>query len=461
MAQPHWHQTAPLLENMPTDKMDGLKPEIEKVHTNGGAAKNLRCRAPTSEKSKDVGGLTFAMTADAGSPDEGRAGKDSTNAIKTDMSVISVLVSGDITNPFIVKFWLLLSGGVVVFFAWLGLFSWLAKVWELDLHLGNILTTAIKVADTADGAKNDIAGSAGLFCVDIWFGIALMGGVDAITIVSNFNRSLIHQFHYYVSLRMMLLAFITSLAVHLLCGYDRQTPLQFHHLAAVFALCGALYIFCFIVLEKLHKLLPIRGIGESRGSLQNFSEQMCLFDLTWKRAILFAATNGAVGLALTTLVPARWSMLNPVVHITWEVTFLGLMGTKQTPRYIWFATPIVQASSCTDWGLRQVVAAPRLVIQPWAFMSLMLAGRLILDLHLLTVFRHRRDFQWARKEVLLPTSRLIECFVLALAVEYLGVPVITYIKLISVIILHALGALVFLLPASYALAFDKIKFIRS
>jgi hypothetical protein len=136
------------------------------------------------------------------------------------------------------------------------------------------------------------------------------------------------------------------------------------------------------------------------------------------------------------------------------------MATKQTPRYIWFATPVVQASTCTDWGLRQAVAAPSLVMPPWAFLAIMLAGRLMLDLHLHTLLRHRPDFQWARNEILFPTYSLVVLFAAMLLFEYLGVPVVTYIKPIAVVVLHAFGVLVFLLPASYAIAFNKIKTIR-
>lgn len=136
------------------------------------------------------------------------------------------------------------------------------------------------------------------------------------------------------------------------------------------------------------------------------------------------------------------------------------MATKQTPRYICFATPIVQASTCTDWGLRQVIAAPELAIPPWEFLALMIGGRLLLDVHLKTMFRRRNDFQWARNDVLFSTRGLLMCFGVMLLVEDLGLPVVTFIKPIAVIILHTFGVLVFLLPASYALAFDKIKTVR-
>lgn len=145
--------------------------------------------------------------------------------------------------------------------------------------------------------------------------------VDAFAIVINFNRSLIHQFYYFVSLRMMSLAFIISAAVHLLNSNNEHNIPHWARRSAVIVsfLCYVLYMVSIFVLEKLHKLLPVRGIGASRGSLQKFSEQMCQFDLPWRRTLLFAVINGAVGFVLTSLVPAKWSMLNPVVHITWEV----------------------------------------------------------------------------------------------------------------------------------------------
>lgn len=149
-----------------------------------------------------------------------------------------------------------------------------------------------------------------------------MAAVDAFAIVVNFNRSLIHQFHYFVSLRMMVLAFILSTSAYFLHGNEHSAHHHVYRLAAAAFLGYALYAVSVLVLDKLHKLLPVRGIGESTGSLQKFSEHMCLFDLPWKRAIMLATVNGAVGFLLTTMVPAKWSILNPVVHITWEVCLI-------------------------------------------------------------------------------------------------------------------------------------------
>jgi hypothetical protein len=354
----------------------------------------------------------------------------------------------------LLKFWLLLLGGLVVFLAWLILFSRCAKIWGPNTNYENGFS--MPPVFEIDDSHNSPADS-GLLYVDVWFALALMAAVDAFAVVINFNRSLIHQFHYFISLRLTMLAFIISAAVHLL--HDKHNS-QAQHPVIVFLLCYTFYIVSNIVFDKLHRLLPVRGIGASRGSFESFCEKMCQFDLPWGRALLFATVNGVVGLILTTLVPGKWAMLNPVVHITWEVTFLGLMATKQTPRYIWFATPVVQASTCVDWGLRQVLVAPKLVMSPWVFLALMLVGRLMLDLHLYTMFRNRPDFHWARNEVLFSTKSLLAFFGGILLLEHLGLPVVTFIKPIAVVILHIFGVLVFLLPASYAIAFGKIKTIR-
>jgi hypothetical protein len=74
-----------------------------------------------------------------------------------------------------------------------------------------------------NSGNNNTADSASLFYVDVWFALGLMAAVDAFVIVINFNRSLIHQFHYLISLRMMSLAFIISAAVLLLYGNEHNT----------------------------------------------------------------------------------------------------------------------------------------------------------------------------------------------------------------------------------------------
>jgi hypothetical protein len=276
-----------------------------------------------------VAGLHWIFVIDVRCTGDEKAKTTSINSTMTELPISTVLMSFDTTNYCILKFWLLALGGVAIFFAWLVLFTRCAGIWGLGVALSapfNTLPTHIENTSTAAGpvdmtssANKKSTGSAGLFYVDVWFALALMAAVDAFAIVINFNRSLIHQFHYFISLRMMSLAFVISVAVLLLSGNEHNNAQKSQHPAAVIFLCCVLYMVSIFATEKLHKLLPVRGTSATRGSLQEFSQQMCLFDLPWRRALLFAATNGVVGLVLTTLVPTEWSMLNPVVHITWEV----------------------------------------------------------------------------------------------------------------------------------------------
>lgn len=237
-------------------------------------------------------------------------------SISNAIGVLSGSSSFDAVGTRLVKFWSLLVAGLAVFFAWLVLFSRCANVLASAANYGDALTAGSSSSCSDERTSHSNAASY-LVYVDIWFALALMAAIDAFAIVLNFNRSLIHQFHYFVSLRMTSLAFIISTGLLLLYGDEENRAAQ--HPAVVALFCCAAYMASILIFQQLHKLIPARGISATTGSLQKFTDQMSLFDLPWKRTLPFAAINGAVGLALTTLVPAKWSMLNPVLHITWEV----------------------------------------------------------------------------------------------------------------------------------------------
>lgn len=137
--------------------------------------------------------------------------------------------------------------------------------------------------------------------------------------------------------------------------------------------------------------------------------------------------------------------------------FLTLMKSGRTARCIVLSSPILQATFCVHRGLGAITAAPRLVMPPWAFMTLFLAGRLLLDLHLHTIFRGRLELQWARKEVLLSTRSLVAICVGMFLLENLGFMVVTYIKLLVVPLFYALSSAGFLAPAAYVVAFTRSK----
>lgn len=140
-----------------------------------------------------------------------------------ELTVSAVLMSCNITQSGILNFWLLLLGGVLVFFAWIAFFSRQAKLWGPETNSENAFSTVTHPIRSIDNNINDTPPAA-LLCVDIWFALTLMAGVDAFAIVINFNRSLIHQFHYFISLRMMLLAVIIPAAMLLLYNKYAYPP---------------------------------------------------------------------------------------------------------------------------------------------------------------------------------------------------------------------------------------------
>ncbi|OGM43184.1 hypothetical protein ABOM_008856 [Aspergillus bombycis] len=188
---------------------------------------------------------------------------------------------------------------------------------------------------------------------------------------------------------------------------------------------------------------------------------MSLVDISWTRSSIAAITNLGLYLFLVQSIPPNWSPLIPVAQIACEPVFHYLAGAEKTPRYNMLVAPLLHASNCFEWGVRQVAWIPRLTVAPPIYLALILVSRLLLDMHLLTVFRHRKDLQWARQHILLPTHTLI-CYLAAmLLVEHAGIPVVTYIKPIVVIFMDGVGFLPHIIPASYAIAFDQVKIMKS
>lgn len=104
--------------------------------------------------------------------------------------------------------------------------------------------------------------------------------------------------------------------------------------------------------------------------------------------------------------------------------------------------------------------APRLTIPPWAFLSLVMVSRLLLDIHLWTIFRLRRELNWARDEVLVSTYKLLGIYSAIFLLDKMGLKVITYIKLVSVPLFFLITTMGYLAPAAYVVAFARTKAVR-
>lgn len=102
------------------------------------------------------------------------------------------------------------------------------------------------------------------------------------------------------------------------------------------------------------------------------------------------------------------------------------------------------------------MGSPFLMLPPWAFLCLVVASRLVLDLHLHTIFRGYPEFHWARRNAVISTSTLIQAVAMLLALEAMEIGVIRYIKPITVIMLYSTSIVGVAMPAAYNIAFERL-----
>ncbi|PLB52328.1 hypothetical protein P170DRAFT_472231 [Aspergillus steynii IBT 23096] len=188
---------------------------------------------------------------------------------------------------------------------------------------------------------------------------------------------------------------------------------------------------------------------------------MSQVDISWTRSVIAGISNLILYTFLVRVVPLNCCPLIPVIQISFEPIFHYLAGAEKTPSYNIVVAPLLHATNCFEWGLKQVVKAPRLTVAPITYLGSILISRLILDLHLVTILRHRKDLQWARQNVLTPTISLVGYLAAMLFVERLGLPVATYIKPLTVMFMDIVGFFPHIIPASYAIVFDQVKVIKS
>ena len=137
------------------------------------------------------------------------------------------------------------------------------------------------------------------------------------------------------------------------------------------------------------------------------------------------------------------------------------MGSRLTPRYNVLYSPVGNGHGAVHWGISQLISAPHLTLRPWAFLVLVVASRMLLDLHLYTIFRHRKDLQWARRNVLFPTRTLVTAALGLLLLEYVGIRLVIYAKVIAVVFFYLVAFVVTMVPAAYIISSGKIRQIRS
>ncbi|EQL03206.1 hypothetical protein G6O67_005544 [Ophiocordyceps sinensis] len=369
-----------------------------------------------------------------------------------------VVTSPDLRDRRVVTYWLLHLASLGSFAFWIMAATAVSRAptslpGETAYTPQGVNSSSIATAATMP-VKYGHVGPASLakrLSVDVWFSLSLVAAVDAIAVVGTFNGALIRSFHYAVSQRMMFLASAVSYAV--LQWTKSQGNFVSRYPLGAFVLGLASYWAFSSALDKFEKRGPSSGQASRWGTPQRYSAELGFVDTSWRRALFLTTAVGGVGLLLTMSIAPPWSGLVPILHILFESVFLRAVKAKRTPRYLLLCSPPFFGTICVHWGVAPLMAAPSLSIRPWTFLTLLVVGRLLLDLHLRTTFRPRPELQWARREVLVSTRKLLLVCVAMFLLERMGAGVITYIKPIMVVAIFGLNGAGFLAVAAYNVAF--------
>lgn len=154
-----------------------------------------------------------------------------------------------------------------------------------------------------------------LLAFDVWFAFGLMATIDALFVVIGLNRQLISRFHYAVSLRMMFLAVLTSLAM----SWRHLGPSLLQHGIIMSVSCLALYLGFGRILNVSEKPRRFLKARYSPGTASQYIDKLNLSDASWLRSLLLAALMVGGSLMLNVIVPPFCSMILPILVLSFEV----------------------------------------------------------------------------------------------------------------------------------------------
>jgi hypothetical protein len=247
-------------------------------------------------------------------------------------SLSELLTSFDPHDVRIRRFCLLALAAITASFVWLLSFCCAARLlplasWpiggfshadETSIRNGS----ALEIPTNAwEGHSNSEALPSILPYIDVSLGFLAGSTLDAIVVVANFNRPLIQQFHYVVSLRIAVLGILVSTSLYL---WNITCARGVWALPAIISMMGITYMLFILATDKLHKLFPARYISARKGILLHHMRHLGVADTPWRHILLLLAMNLVLCLSLVMAVPTHWASFAPPVQIASEVSILLL-----------------------------------------------------------------------------------------------------------------------------------------
>ncbi|KAJ0415784.1 hypothetical protein BJY00DRAFT_317484 [Aspergillus carlsbadensis] len=339
---------------------------------------------------------------------------------------------------------------LVVFFTYTSILYRLSSIWDRPSLPLETRSTSYSSLDNeyADLTKN--------LAVDVWFGLALVPTFDAIAIVGTCNRTIISRWHYFVSIRMMVLAYLVS-GIVILSGKPGTSTFIYENPVTVFVFALALYAAVGACLDYFRAPRPKQSMNLRTWTMSEYVRAMGSSNGTWSAAAAATAVTCGLAPALTITLPVEWLGVIPLLSIAFEAIILRKTRFRRTNQYTVLSAPFFQGGICVHWGLKQVISSPTLTLPAWTFLLSLVVSRLILDLHLWTVVRGCPEFQWARANAVISTRRLVQGVLILLAFELIQVPVVKWIKPGSVLVIYLAGIIAGTLPGAYTIAFGREK----
>ncbi|CEL09814.1 hypothetical protein ASPCAL12943 [Aspergillus calidoustus] len=339
---------------------------------------------------------------------------------------------------------------LVAFFMYTAILYRLSTIWDRQSLPSETKSTS------NNSPKDEHADFTKEIAVDVWFGLTLMPTFDAIAIVGTCNLAIINRWHYFVSIRTMVLAYLASIIV-ILSSKPGTTNFIYEHPGSVFMLTLAVYAGMGACLDYFRAPPPRTSMNPRAWTMSEYVGAIGRSDGTWSEAIIVTAVTCGLAPALTISLPVECWGIIPLVSTAFEAIIFRKTRFRRTCQYTVLSAPFFQGGVCVHWGLKQIIGSPRLFSPPWMFLLLLVASRLILDLHLQTLFRNCPEFQWARARAVLPTTQLVPVVLILLFLEMMHLSVVKWVKPVSVLGIYLAGIVAGTLPGAYTLAFGREK----
>jgi hypothetical protein len=213
---------------------------------------------------------------------------------------------------------------LVAFFMYTAILSRLSTIWDdQPLPSETNSTSNNSPKDEHPDFTKDIA-------VDVWFGLALIPTFDAIAIVGTCNLAIINRWHYFVSIRIMVLAYLASIIV-ILSGKPGTSNFIYEHPGSVFTLTLAVYAGIGACLDYFRSPPLKTSMNLRAWTVSEYVGAIGRVDGTWSEAIIATAVTCGLAPALTITLPVEWWGIIPLVSTAFEVSRITLSLHKQYP----------------------------------------------------------------------------------------------------------------------------------